>query len=46
MVLNISESQDQNFLKREGVWDKIRETFASYFGSEGDAIDKSWTARL
>ena len=32
--------------KREGVWGKIRETFASYFGAEGDAIDKSWTAKL
>ena len=31
--------------KREGVWGKIRETFASYFHN-GDAIDKSWTAKL
>ena len=31
--------------KREGVWGKIRETFASYL-PQGDAIDKSWTAKL
>ena len=31
--------------KREGVWGKIRETFDSYL-PQGDAIDKSWTARL
>ena len=31
--------------KREGVWGKIRETFASYFHN-GDAIDKSWAAKL
>ena len=31
--------------KREGVWGKIRETFASYFHN-GDDIDKSWTAKL
>jgi hypothetical protein len=39
---NASAQQDQVLPKREGVWGKIRETFASYFGSEGDAIDKSW----
>lgn len=41
-ALNASAQKDQVFPKREGVWGKIRETFASYFGSEGDAIDKSW----
>jgi hypothetical protein len=41
-ALNASAQQDQVLPKREGVWGKIRETFASYFGSEGDAIDKSW----
>ena len=46
MALNASESQGENFLKREGVWGKIRETFASYFGSEGDAIDKSWLSNF
>lgn len=34
---------DQGFLKREGIWDKVREKFATL---EGDAIEKSWTARL
>jgi hypothetical protein len=38
--------QEQNFPKREGLWGKIRETFASYFESEGDAIDKSWLSKL
>ena len=37
---------DQGFLKREGIWGKVREKFAGLEGSEGDAIDKSWTARL
>ncbi len=37
---------DQGFPKREGVWGKVREKFARQEGSEGDAIDKSWTARL
>ena len=40
--LNTSAQKGQTFPKREGVWGKIRETFASYFGSEGDDIDKSW----
>ena len=34
---------DQGFLKREGIWGKVREKFATL---EGDAIEKSWTARL
>ncbi len=34
---------DQSFLKREGIWGKVREKFATL---EGDAIEKSWTARL
>ncbi|MDC0865178.1 DnaA N-terminal domain-containing protein, partial [Rickettsiaceae bacterium] len=38
--------QAEETLKREGVWGKIRETFASYFGSEGDAIDKSWLSNF
>ena len=37
---------EQEFLKREGIWGKVREKFARQEGSEGDAIDKSWTARL
>ena len=37
---------DQGFLKREGIWGKVREKFARLAGSEGDAIDKSWTASL
>jgi len=41
-----SFSAGQSYPKREGVWGKIRETFASYFGSEGDAIDKSWLSRF
>lgn len=41
-ALNAPAQQDQGFPKREGVWGEIRETFASYFRSEGDAIDKSW----
>jgi DNA-binding transcriptional regulator YhcF (GntR family) len=45
-ALNASAQQDQVFPKREGVWGKIRETFASYFGSEGDAIDKSWLSNF
>jgi hypothetical protein len=45
-ALNASAQKDQVFPKREGVWGEIRETFASYFGSEGDAIDKSWTSKL
>ena len=36
----------QNFPKRGGVWGKVREKFARLAGSEGDAIDKAWTARL
>ena len=35
----------EEYPKREGVWGKIRETFASYFHN-GNAIDKSWTAKL
>lgn len=35
----------EEYPKREGVWGKIRETFASYFHN-GDDIDKSWTAKL
>ena len=38
--------QKQDFPKREGLWGKVREAFASYFGAEGDAIDKAWTGRL
>ena len=45
-ALNASAQKDLVFPEREGVWGKIRETFASYFGSEGDAIDKSWTSKL
>ena len=45
-TLNASAQKDQTFLKREGVWGKIRETFASYFGSEGDAIDKAWLSNF
>jgi hypothetical protein len=41
-----SFSAGQSYPKREGVWGKIRETFATYFGSEGDAIDKSWLSRF
>ena len=41
-----SFSAGQSYPKREGAWGKIRETFASYFGSEGDAIDKSWLSRF
>jgi hypothetical protein len=46
IALNSSAQKDQTFPKREGVWGKIRETFASYFGSEGDAIDKSWLSNF
>ena len=46
IALNASAQKDQTFPKREGVWGKIRETFASYFGSEGDAIDKSWLSNF
>jgi len=45
-ALDASAQKDQLFPKREGVWGKIRETFASYFGSEGDAIDKSWLSNF
>jgi DNA-binding transcriptional regulator YhcF (GntR family) len=45
-ALNALAQQDQISPKREGVWGKIRETFASYFGSEGDAIDKSWLSNF
>ena len=38
--------QEKNFPKRAGLWGQIRETFASYFESEGDAIDKSWLSKL
>ena len=34
---------DQGFFKREGIWGKVREKFATL---EGDAIEKSWIARL
>ena len=44
--LNDTLQQDQNISTREGVWGKIRKTFASYFGSEGDAIDKSWLSKF
>ena len=44
--LNTSAQKGQTFPKREGVWGKIRETFASYFGSEGDDIDKSWLSNF
>ena len=34
---------DQGFFKREGIWGKVREKFATL---EGDAIEKSWIALL
>ena len=37
---------EQNFPKREGIWGKIRESFAKSFASEGDNLDKVWTAHL
>lgn len=40
-----TRTRTEELPKREGVWGKIRETFASYFHN-GDAIDKSWTAKL
>ena len=45
-ALDASAQKDQLFPKREGVWGKIRETFASYFGSEGDALDKAWLSNF
>ena len=41
----VSHTRTEEPPKREGVWGKIRETFASYL-PQGDAIDKSWTAKL
>lgn len=41
----ILHTETEELPKREGVWGKIRETFASYFHN-GDAVDKSWTAKL
>jgi len=38
--------QDKTPLERVGAWGKIRESFASYFGSKGDAIDKSWLSKF
>ena len=40
-----TKTRTEELPKREGVWGKIRETFASYFHN-GNAIDKSWTAKL
>ena len=37
---------EQNFPKREGVWGKIRESFAKSFASGGDNLDKAWTSHL
>ena len=45
-ALNASARKDQVFPKREGVWGKIRETFASYFGSGGDNLDKAWLSKF
>ena len=36
----------QSFSKREGVWGKIRESFAQSFLSGGDNLDKVWTSHL
>jgi len=41
-----SFSAGQSYPKREGVWGKIRETFASYFGSEGDHLDEAWLSKF
>lgn len=41
----VPHTRTEGLPKREGVWGKIRETFASYL-PQGDAIDKSWTAKL
>jgi hypothetical protein len=45
-TLTGSSRAQEDYPKREGVWGKIRESFASYFGSEGDAIDKSWLSKF
>jgi len=37
---------EQNFPKREGIWGKIRESFAKSFASGGDNLDKAWTSHL
>jgi hypothetical protein len=41
-----SFSVGQSYPKREGVWGKIRETFASYLGSEGDHLDEAWLSKF
>ena len=37
---------EQNFPKREGIWGKIRESFAKSFVSGGDNLDKAWISHL
>ena len=37
---------EQNLLKRQGLWGKIRESFAKSFASGGDYLDKAWTSHL
>jgi len=36
----------ENALTRQGAWGKIRESFASFFGDKGNALDESWTSKL
>ena len=31
---------------RQGAWGKIRESFVSFFGDKGNALDESWTSKL
>ncbi|MDC0864384.1 DnaA N-terminal domain-containing protein, partial [Rickettsiaceae bacterium] len=36
----------ENASTRQGAWGKIRESFASFFGDKGNALDESWTSKL
>ena len=37
---------EQDYPKREGVWGKIRESFAKSFAVGGDDLDKAWLSKL
>lgn len=43
---SLTFEQKLDFLKREGLWGRIRETFAKSFTSGGDNLDKAWLSKF
>ena len=37
---------ERSFPKREGIWGKIRESFAKSFAAGGDDLDQAWLSKL